>query len=173
MRQSLNRYPMGTHLGVRMGQITSHFWSPLEFDCARAPKTSPQPSHFATSLRLRTFASRFSFSGSQQVLTGACASAGWQLAAPSSGLPFAPAPVEAGRTQSPRRVTCDPGSGPQGPKDFSGPEPRDLSLALQEHLFHAHLWMPPTGAQPVPCACLQARLLTTVLGHRRGPRLRL
>lgn len=144
----------------------------LWIQTAPTPET-PASTQCAPSLRLRTFAARFSFSGSQLVLTGACANAGWQLAAPSSGLPFAPAPVEAGRTQNPKRVTCDPGSGPQGPKAFPGSEPRELSPALREHPLHAHLWMPPTGAQPVPCVYLPARPFTTVLGLWRGPRPRL
>lgn len=89
----------------------------------------PPPSYRSTtSLRLRIQAARFSFSGSQLGSLGACATAGWRLAAPSSGLPLGPAPAEAGRARSPKRVTCDPGSGPQGPGAFPGPEPREPSL---------------------------------------------
>lgn len=36
--------------------------------------------------------------------------------------------AEAGPARSPKRVTCDPGSGPQGPGAFPGPEPREPSL---------------------------------------------
>lgn len=136
--------------------------------CA-SPAGSPASYRSTTSLRLRIRDERFSFSGSQLVSSGACATAGWRLAAPSSGLPLGSAPAEAGRPRSPKRVTCDPGSGPQGPGALPGPEPWEPSSAPPEHPPHAHLWMPPTGARPVPCACPPVRPLGAVLGRGWGP----
>lgn len=100
-------------------------------------------------MRLRIHAVRFSFSGSQLNLLGACATAGWRLAAPSSGLPLGLAPAEAERARIPKRVTCDPGSGPQGPGALPGPEPGSCRL----HLRATHP-TPTSGCRrrvPGPC----------------------
>lgn len=100
-------------LGLRMRPNAFSHELALVLDSAHA-QMAPLASYRATtSLRLRIHAVKFSFSGSQLEPLGACATAGWRLAAPSSGLLLRPAPAEAGRARSPKRVTCDPGSGPQ------------------------------------------------------------
>lgn len=147
------------------------FWTSLllDRDSAHAQRAPPRLSALPPSCACVGFpAFNFSFSGSQLGLSGACATAGWRLAAPS-GLPLGPGPAVAGRARRLKRVTCNPGSGPQGPGALPGPEPREPSTAPSEHPLHAHLWMPPTGVRPVPRACLPARPLGAVLGRGWGP----
>lgn len=103
-------------------------FSSLKLGLRASPRGTPAYYRSTAFLRLRIPAFRFSFSGSQLGLSSACAIAGWRLAAPSSGLPLGPALAEAGRVRIPKRVTCDPGSGPQGPGALPGPEPGSRRL---------------------------------------------
>lgn len=159
----------GQRLGVRMRPSATTFGALLGLDSAHAQRAPPRlsaPRPSCACVRFHAF--KFSFSGSQLGRSGACATAGWRLAAPS-GLPLGPGPAVAGRSRRPKRVTCNPGSGPQGPGALPGPEPREPSPASPEHPPHAHLWMPPTRVWPVPRACLPARPLGAVVGQGWGP----
>lgn len=143
-------------LGVRMRSSASTFGSfPLHLDSAHAHRAPPLFISI-TSLRLRIHAVRFSFSGSQLGPSGACATAGWRLAAPASGLPLGPAPAEAGRTRSPKRVTCDPGSGPQCPRALPG------RSRESRHLYPRSTHPTPTSGcrrrVPGPCPAPACRL---------------